>query len=136
LWQERPRICGKKGHKAADCLESDNNKGRGGNNRNPNGSSDSSPYINKGTSMKCNYCQMNGHTVDRCFKKQRDEQKNTESADMMMIALDGNINMLMLHKEGKDNQQVRSTYNLSNDIFIIDSGATSHMRYSKEGMKI
>jgi hypothetical protein len=45
-----------------------------------------------------------------------------------------NIDMLILHKEGKDNQQVRSTYNLSNNTFIIDSGATSHMRYSKEGM--
>jgi hypothetical protein len=85
------RICGKKGHIAEDCWESDKNNGRGGNNRNPNGSSGSSPYINKGNNLKCNYCQMNGHTVYHCFTKRRDEQENTQSADMMMIALDGNI---------------------------------------------
>jgi fructose 1,6-bisphosphatase len=74
--------------------------------------------------MKCTYCQMDGHTVDRCYKKRRDGQNNKESADMMIIALDGNIDILLLHKEGKDNQQVRSAYNLSNDTFIIGSGAT------------
>jgi hypothetical protein len=42
--------------------------------------------------------------------------------------------MTLMHKEGKDNRLIRAKYNISNDTFIIDSGATSHMRFSKKGM--
>ena len=41
---------------------------------------------------------------------------------------------ILYHKGGKDFKKIRAEYNISKDTFIVDSGATSHMRCSKEGM--
>jgi hypothetical protein len=44
------------------------------------------------------------------------------------------LEVSLMHKEGKDMNSIRSKYNISRDTFVVDSGATSHMRFSKEGM--
>ena len=61
------RICGKYGHKAADCWE---NTKRGNNNGN---------YKFKG---KCNYCGIFGHKERDCRKKKRDQENRMGSANI------------------------------------------------------
>jgi hypothetical protein len=44
--------------------------------------------------------------------------------------------MSLLHRAGKDkhNAFLREKYNMTRDTFVFDSGATSYMRFSKDGM--
>jgi hypothetical protein len=61
---------------------------------------------------------------------------------MVCIAIDGDIDsplckeMTLLQQAGKDKHDasLREKYNMTRDIFLFDSGATSHMRFSKDGM--
>ena len=61
---------------------------------------------------------------------------------MVCIAIDGDNNfplckeMSLLHRAGKDNHDasLREKYNMTRDTFVFDSGATSHMRFNKDGM--
>lgn len=136
------RICGVKGHKAGDCWENPKNKDK----RPPNyksKSNASSSNENNNDKRKCTYCGKDNHTAENCFKKKKDEKKSVhgEAAELVMIAVDGcagqdfHSEMVLMHKEGKDVNQIRNKYNISKDTFIIDSGATSHMRFSLDGMK-
>jgi hypothetical protein len=129
------RICGKKGHKSADCWESNKNLNKRPKIFKPSTKDSTKPK------MTCTYCGKDGHTMNVCFKKKRDEkQPSTEAADIAFIAVDGDEGnkfheeLLLLHKEGKDDHHNRDKYNISNDTCIIDSGATSHMRFSTDGM--
>jgi hypothetical protein len=130
------RICGRKGHKAADCWESDKNKDKRPSNYKPQDRSKDPK-----SDLKCAYCQKTGHLAEHCFAKKRDDKKkNSNNANFMMIAIDGNEGedfhkeMNLMHKEGKDSRHLKEKYNITDDTFIIDSGATSHMRFSPNGM--
>jgi hypothetical protein len=129
------QICGRKGHKAADCWESDSNKEKRPSDYKPKDrSKDPKP------DLKCLYCSKTGHLAEHCFSRKRDEKKNINNANFMMIAIDGDEGkdfqneMKLLHREGKDFRQIRDKYNVTSDTFIIDSGATLHMRFSPNGM--
>jgi hypothetical protein len=69
------RICGKKGHKAADCWESDRNKDKHPSNDKPNVRKTDKPDDEK--RLHCTYCSKDGHTIDSCFRKKRNENKMT-----------------------------------------------------------
>jgi hypothetical protein len=83
------RICGKKGHEAADCWESDENKNKRPSNHKstPAGRTDKSDDKKK---LHCTYCNKDGHTMNRCFRKKRNEKKDDkqDNADLFMIAID------------------------------------------------
>jgi hypothetical protein len=61
---------------------------------------------------------------------------------MVCIAIDGDNDfplykmMNLLHRARKDKHDasLREKYNMTRDTFVFDSGATSHMRFSKDGM--
>jgi hypothetical protein len=61
---------------------------------------------------------------------------------MVRIAIDGDHDfplckeMSLLHRAGKDKHDasLREKYNMTRDTFVFDSGATSHMWFSKDGM--
>ena len=111
------RVCGKKGHKAGDCWDNDNNKDKRPPNYKKTGER-ATPA--RSSNLHCTYCDKDGHTEDRCFKKQRDEKDKKKStpevAEVALMAIPKHSN--------------RMTANT----FIADSGATTHMRYSKTGM--
>jgi hypothetical protein len=137
------RICGEKGHKAADCWESDRNKYKRPSNckSSPGGRSDKSDDKKK---LHCTYCNKDGHTMDRCFRKKRNEKKDDkqDNSDLVMIAIDGSEGQTFhreisfIHKEDNDHDKalLRDKYNMSPNTFIFDSGVTSHMIYTKEGL--
>ena len=112
------RICGKKGHKAADCWEQEKNKDK----RPANYQAKSESAYNVADQKKhCNYCGKDNHNIEQCFKKQRDDKNKTgahnkETTEMVIMA-------------AEDIEE-----NISKHIFIADSGATSHMRNSLHGM--
>ena len=111
------RICGKKGHKAADCWEQEKNRDK----RPANYRAKSESAYNVADQKKhCNYCGKDNHNIEQCFKKQRDDRKsgtrNKEVTKMVIMAVE-DINA-----------------DMSEHIFIADSGATSHMRNSLHGM--
>ena len=139
------RVCGVKGHKASDCWDLDKNKDkRPANYKVKSGHQTPKTDSNKEKkNLSCTYCNGVGHTVDRCYRKKRHEKKknNDESPELMMIAIDGkegyafHREMLLFHKAGKeDDSDIRRKFNITKDTFIFDSGATSHMRFSKDGM--
>lgn len=57
------RICGKKGHKVAERSVNCKIKNE-------------SAYLMTGQKKKCTYCVKENHTVEKCFKKQRDEKNS------------------------------------------------------------
>jgi hypothetical protein len=76
------------------------------------------------------------------LQKKKEERKESKDHHMVCIAIDG-VNdfplckeMSLLHRAGKDKHDasLREKYNMTRDNFVFDSGATSHMRFSKDGM--
>ena len=65
------RICGKKGHKAVNCWDSDKNKDKRPSNYKVNHQS-----LAQRATLKCNYCHKTGHTIDKCFKKAKADKQN------------------------------------------------------------
>jgi hypothetical protein len=110
------RICGKKGHKAADCWEQEKNKDKRPTNYKPKG--ELAYYAADQNQKKhCTYCGKDNHTIEQCFKKQREDKKsNGQKAELVIMAA--------------DNMKI----DVSKHMFIADSGATSHMRNSLLGM--
>jgi hypothetical protein len=69
------RICCKKGHKAVDCWVSDKNKDkRPSNNKSTSAGRSDMPDDKK--KLHSTYCNKDGHTMDRCFRKKRNEKKD------------------------------------------------------------
>ena len=76
--------------------------------------------------MNCTYCGKDNHTVDKCFKKEKDDKKaEKENAAVSMVTTEATASSAVVG-------QLRTT--LNHNSFIADSGASSHMRFSKEGM--
>ena len=87
------RICGKYGHKAADCWENEKNKNKNG---------DRNKYQFKG---KCNYCGIYGHKERECRKKKAAENQENNGAN---IAEEGEDTVLIshTHQEQEDETNV------------------------------
>ncbi|MGL4342651.1 MAG: reverse transcriptase domain-containing protein, partial [Lactococcus lactis] len=123
------RICGIKGHKAADCWGNEKNK-----DKRPDWYKEKGESANLSTgqaprgNLNCTYCGKNNHTVDRCFKKEKDDKKAlSESTAVSMIVVEAG----MVASSANVGKQSAT---LNHHSFIADSGASSHMRFSKEGM--
>jgi hypothetical protein len=135
-------LCGTKGHKAADCWDNYKNKSKLPNNyknKTPDTPSSQNPQKKK---LKCDYCHKEGHTIERCYKKKKEDRKEIKDHHMVCIAIDGDDDFLLckemslLHRAGKDKYDASlcEKYNMTRDTFLFDSGATSHMRFSRDGM--
>ena len=127
------RICGKKGHKATECWE--NNKNSSNRPARYKVKNDQS-HQNTGD-MLCDYCGKTNHTEINCFKKRSDESKgkkknNSEVAEVVMVAIEDiqeiSKEIALFQNGGKIVQK------FSHNCFIADSGSSSHMRYSLDGM--
>ena len=111
------RNCGKKGHKAADCWQMEKNKHMRPDKFKPRSES---AYNVVDQKRHCNYCGKDNHNIEQCFKRQKDEKnniiQNKEIAEIVIMAAED------------------ISEDITRNIFIADSGATSHMRNSLHGM--
>lgn len=127
-------ICGKKGHKAEKCWDNTRNKDKRPSFYMAPTDSKTETAMVTNTKLHCDYCNKDNHTVDRCFKKQKDDKAkgktdttNFAKTEIIMICISKQQKeYLMYHSNGK--------IKFTDNTFIADSGATSHMLYSKEGM--
>jgi hypothetical protein len=120
------RLCGKKGHKSAECWDNEKNKDKRpkfykspeerkkseqetANSATTNSATQATKTGN--SKYHCNYCNKDGHTEDRCFKKK------AESTAVMLSCV----------SNAKGYEKTITQYT-----FIADSGASSHMVNSKK----
>ena len=89
------KICGKYGHKAADCWEDEKNKNKSG---------DKNKYQFKG---KCNYCGIYGHKERDCRKKKAAENQESNSAN---VAEDNEDTVLIAHQEYKEKLNEKNVF--------------------------
>jgi len=135
--------CGKIGHKSSDCWTLDRNKGKrpksykesantASNNNNTTNTNNNGNNL-RNPDRKCTWCQKNGHTEDRCYAKKNGVAKtekessnsSTQKTPMLLCVSKSEAESLLRHSDGGQ---------FNPDVFIADSGATSHMRYSLDGM--
>jgi hypothetical protein len=67
------RKCGQKGHKSANCREKPSNKDKRLPNWKIKNSREATHLTTSNNSYHCDYCNKDGHTEDRFYKKKRDE---------------------------------------------------------------
>jgi hypothetical protein len=135
-------LCGAKGHKAVDCWENDKRKAKSPSNYKKRALDKPSSFQNPQKKKLCDYCHKEGHTIERCYKKTKEERKERKDHHMVCIAINGDNDfplckeMSLLHRAGKNKNDASLwiKYNMIRDTFVIDSGATSHMRFSKDVM--
>jgi hypothetical protein len=92
--------------------------------------------------QKCDYCRKEGHTIEGCYHKKNKERKQSKEHHIVCIGIDGNNDfplrkeMTLLHRAEKDKYDtfLCEQYNMTRDTFIFDSGAPSHMHFSKDCM--
>jgi hypothetical protein len=135
------RLCGKIGHKAADCWTSDANKNKRPKNYKPGKRKPENANVTSATNKKkeeCTHCHKLGHNIKDCWKKKAEDAKSgtkpdtttstdsTRAAVMMIAVSKMDFEVLLNNNTG--------TANLTNNTFICDSGASCHMRNSTEGM--
>ncbi len=134
------RICGKKGHKATDCWDHPSNKDKDRRNRNSKSRNPTRPpHFNPPAAahaattqserprVTCTYYNKPYHTEDKCFKNAADLRNRTSSRDSAELIL------ITTHSAFNVSENDTSS-KLDEDLFIGDSGATCHMRYSSTGM--
>jgi hypothetical protein len=136
------RICGKMGHKTADCWDHPNNKDKPRPSRfqkrndtsrpirtnfRPNQTQTASATTTTAApKLTCTYCHRDNHIEANCFKKQADRRNKSghnpnKTADVILVAAPRELGPATTHK-------------ISATILIGDSGATCHMGYSSSGM--
>jgi transposase InsO family protein len=134
------RLCGKIGHKSADCWSNDSNKDKRPANykvhKNKQNSNEKKEVAQVATTTRaktlCPYCKRGKHTEQECWKKQADEAKvkaepdKTRAAVMMIAVTRTEYEMLLASSTGPNA--------LTQNTFICDSGASCHMRNSTAGM--
>jgi hypothetical protein len=150
------QVCGKKARKGTDCWDNQTNKDKcpsfykSPNQRNNGGGTN--------TSTVCGYCDKKGHKEQSPFRKKHD-QGNINLELVMLIPADflkckvmgstgtndekidqdcfdsvpGTMQVLS-NKEDTKNSQKLGTDKLMSNMFIADSAATSHMKFSLNGM--
>jgi len=100
------RVCGKIGHKGADCWTLEENK-----EKRPSSYHGETKH-NRFTG-NCHYCHKKGHQEAECHIKQSDNANNVEEEHALMTSY-------CAHKE-------------NTEMWIGDTGAMCHMRSSTEG---
>ena len=108
--------CGRKGHKSIDCWERPENAHKRPKNWSGSGSSSKGKKEFQG---KCFICKKWGHRASECPDKEKKE--DMDDFGDLALATKANDCEMNLPSVGKD-------------LWMADSGATSHMRNSLEGM--
>jgi hypothetical protein len=148
------RIRDKKGHKARDCWEN-SNKGK-----KPvfNKKSTSPNNTSNRLKLKCSYCGKDNHTIEKCFKRIKAEE-SPEIAEVALMTIcedgiwDGEDKPYYKSNEDKEAREYdhdkveycslickqditmeHNTMEVDPNMWIMDSGSTSHMWFSKTGM--
>jgi hypothetical protein len=130
-------ICGRKGHKSNDCFENPKSPKYKGTPVKHDKSDAAHVAQNKTIKKLCTYCKGTNHTVDRCFKKEKDlknkDKNETAEIAYSLITVDTDNNVT--HKTELSLSVLRNKHAMiTPDTFIADSGATCHMRGSTKGM--
>ena len=114
------KVCGKIGHKGADCftLEKNKDKKAAYMKRMSKKKNDKKGKKDK-SNIKCYNCEKMGHYSNKCPKKQ------VKSEDAGLAAVESEV-ALIANKKLKDYKDT--------DIWIGDTGATSHMTHDLRGL--
>jgi hypothetical protein len=116
------RHCGKKGHKSTDCWEKPENKDKCPSDWQSKKKNEAAHVAKTNTNTyHFGYCNKDGHTEDRCFKKKRDKEQKPPDTEMAFCIYE----TALIAKAKTDGI-------LTDYTFITDSGASSHMVYSKK----
>jgi hypothetical protein len=121
------RLYGAKGHKAADCWDNYKNKSKRPNNytkRTPDNPSSHHPEKKK---LKCDYCHKEGHTIECCYRKMKEDRKESKDHHMVCIAIDCDNDfplckeMSLLHRARKlkHDTSLREKYNMTRDTLYL-----------------
>ena len=126
--------CGKYGHKKADCWELEDNQDKRPSNWKTRKTSTGNTSTSEGKRFNgtCNYCGKYGHKEEDCYKKKNDKktQDKTNTAAFALTSTEKDItDYAMKMNDRKNNTK------MTDDIWICDSGATSHMMYDATNMK-
>ena len=121
-YKKNCRVCGQQGHKPEDCWEKSDNKDKrppSWKSRMPAGQNNSSQ--SKKFDGECNYCHKKGHKENECRKK---------------ISESANVARETENKDDDDHVMVvdHALYAGNKNIWIGDTGATSHMTNNDFGM--
>jgi gag-polypeptide of LTR copia-type len=113
------RNCGGQGHKSFECKKPSTSTGTA----TTSTTSNSGGQPKNKQDLECTYCKKKGHAESYCFKKKKDDKakKKEESADIALTTLcleDMALSAILKEK----------------DFFLCDSGASSHMTNSDEGL--
>ena len=147
------RICGKKGHKASDCWESPQNKGKKPvfNNKSAsnNNTNNRNSYVKHKEKLTCSYCGKDNHTYEKCYKRLKAESPH-EMAEVALMSISDYPWYKVEEEQTNGDEELTPEYcslSARNDItlnremedidpnmWIMDSGSTSHMRFNKTGM--
>ena len=124
------RNCGKYGHKAKDCRDKTKSRSQQRNNNNNSGrnQNERGPRING----KCNYCGKEGHMEKYCYKKKKDKGESENANIVHATENEDEEAFVMVHS--MDEPKGKSS-KVNENTWLGDSGATTHMRYSLQGMK-
>jgi len=114
------RNCGLIGHKAKDCKNKNQNGGQNGGNY---GNNHNNLHRNSHNNPYCTYCRRPGLQKSNCFKLKNKMNRNSDTSN---------------HSNRNDNDiaftSVAMNESFSNDIWILDSGASNHFCRSMEGL--
>jgi hypothetical protein len=110
------RICAKYGHKGWQCPD----KGKAADDKSVSNSTLTTKTKFEGN---CGYCGFKGYKEVECFKKRR--EKKSEGANHAQHETSDTILMA---------QETKANHTVDKDTWLGDSGATSHMMHSLEGM--
>jgi hypothetical protein len=110
------RLCGTKGHKAANCWDND---------REHQIVLLHSRILKK--NLKFDYCHKEGHTIERCYRKKNKDMKENKDHHMVCIVIAGDNDfplckeMTLLHRSGKDKHDasLRKKYNTTRDTLYL-----------------
>ncbi len=135
--------CGKIGSKAIDCWDLDKNKSKCPSNYKAKESaqflsnlSNNNSGNNNSTNLKviCGWCGKENHTEDKCYRKKNSKPRKKEQA--ISATNTGKTPLLICVSKSDVESMLKSNdgdISFTPNIFIADSGATSHMQYSKKG---
>jgi hypothetical protein len=79
--------------------------------------------ILKKEKLMCDYCHKEGRTIESCYRKKKDDRKESKDHRMVCIAIDGENDFLLckeiskLHRSGKDKHDtsLHEKYNMTCD---------------------